>query len=96
VKIPDGTAAVSADNQSSSTKVGHWEPGKAELDWQKYCLPKRKSEDLQKEFCLPPCGGWGQALMSRKTAVTIRLIVAAVIYFRKNSIQELSVTNDYS
>jgi len=34
VKIPDGTAAVSADNQSSSTKVGHWEPGKAELDSQ--------------------------------------------------------------
>jgi hypothetical protein len=83
VKIPDGTAAVSADNQSSSTKVGHWEPGKAELDWQKYCLPKRKSEDLQKEFCLPPCGGWGQALMSRKTAVMIRFDCCSRNLFQK-------------
>jgi hypothetical protein len=32
VRIPDGTAAVSAANQGSSTKVGHWETGKAEPD----------------------------------------------------------------
>jgi len=31
VRVPDGTAAVSADNQGSSTKVGHWETGKAEF-----------------------------------------------------------------
>jgi hypothetical protein len=47
---------VSADNQGSSTKVGHWETGKAEPDWQKQYLPKRKSEDLQREFACHPCG----------------------------------------
>jgi hypothetical protein len=51
VRIPDGTAAVSADNQGSSTKVGHWETGKAEPDWAEvFPLLKRKSEDLQKEL----------------------------------------------
>jgi len=54
VRIPDGTAAVSADNQGSSTEVGHWETGKVEPDWQRYSLPKRKSEDLQKGFACRP------------------------------------------
>lgn len=50
MQIPDGTAAVSADNQRSLTKVSHWETGKAELDWQIIHLLKRKSEDLQKKY----------------------------------------------
>ena len=53
VKIPDGTAAVSAENQRSLTKVSHWETGKAELDWQITHLLRRKSEDLQKSML--PC-----------------------------------------
>ena len=45
VKFPSGTAAVSAIRPRSSTKVGHWETGKAErAHWR--CLRKRKPEEL--------------------------------------------------
>jgi len=81
VRIPDGTAAVSADNQGSSTKVGHWETGKAEPDWQKQHLSKRKSEDLQKEFACRPAGKGTSADEQENGCDNHWLIAAAVFYY---------------
>jgi hypothetical protein len=79
VQIPNGTAAVSADNQCSLTKVSHWETGKAELDWQIIHLLKRKSEDLQKKHAALGA----TETVSQENGCDNQVIVAAVFCLLK-------------
>ncbi len=71
VRVPDGTAAVSADNQGSSTKVGHWETGKAELRLAEATSAQAQVRRPTKRFSLAALWGKGTSMTSRKTAAAI-------------------------